>query len=113
MNFALVSVVQHVIIRKLSFCIVATALDLQPRLLHVLHSITALMSMQRTVHEVGGAAMPMKTDVTVSMAADGASAGNRQTGDTASANSEDLPQLGALGRYPACLCHVRSSYPLF
>ncbi|TPX67373.1 hypothetical protein SpCBS45565_g03814 [Spizellomyces sp. 'palustris'] len=107
-NYQLVSVVQGIVIRKLLYCIFACKLDVQPRMLQVLHGIAGLLSSQRVVHEVGAGPVSAKADVPVSAAMDSMLAAEMKTesqehtesSDTKPNSNATFPRLRTIGSSP-------------
>ncbi|KAJ3154630.1 hypothetical protein HDU89_007868 [Geranomyces variabilis] len=106
MNYHLLVVTQTVTIRKLLHCIGIQHLELQPVLLQALHAISALMSPQRVLQEVGGRSR--KSESTGSLPKDLGSSPARQPtpeGEHVHADqvrsSGEFPRLRSIGSSPA------------
>ncbi|RKO86638.1 hypothetical protein BDK51DRAFT_32227, partial [Blyttiomyces helicus] len=79
MNLPLIHTGQGVIVRKLLYCIFSARLDLQPRMLQVLHGIAGLMDPQKAVVDVS-------------------TRGRKAAG--VEAESREFPSLRSIGSYP-------------
>ncbi|KAJ3289691.1 hypothetical protein HK104_007293 [Borealophlyctis nickersoniae] len=95
MNFQLLLTLQSVVIRKLLFCIFSARLDLQPRLLQVLHAVAGVAGGGPGGRRIKEVSVLKKGDVNVSVAM-----GMEQVGKDEGIKEREFPLLRTIGSSP-------------